>query len=163
MDGCFVGANFPETEAVTRDETRFDANKKASSPNTRKARWHEMIASHKGKIDLELAKSFENDEFDAFARTHGANERTLCGRVEISPRGVLEWDWPPFYPGGTVQSKVTDGTLAAKMAFWGQAGHAGSDFLAEPFLKEHKEYNWMRGLLKDMKCCAWTRFQSDGN
>ena len=29
------------------------------------------MGEHKGKIDLELAKSFENDEFDAFARTNG--------------------------------------------------------------------------------------------
>ena len=85
----------------------------------------------------------------------------MCGRVEISPRGVPEWDWPPFYPGGTVQSKVTDGTLAAQLAFWGQVGHAGSDFVVERFLKEHKEYEWMRGLLKDMRCGEWTHFRAD--
>ena len=159
-DGCFFGSNFPETEVVTREETKFDPAKKDSSPNTRKSRWQELIAAHKGKIDLELAKSFENDQYDAFAHANGANERTLCGRVEISPRGVPEWDWTPFYPGGTVQSKITDGSLAARMMFWGQVGHAGSDFLAEPFLKDHKEYEWMRGLLKDMKCGPWSRFQS---
>jgi hypothetical protein len=160
-DGCFVGSNFPETEVLTREETKFNPDKKDSSPNTRKARWQELMAAHKGKIDLELAKSFENDEFDAFARTNGANERTLCGRVEISPRGVPEWDWAPFYPGGTVQSKVTDSTLAARMTFWAQMGHSGSDFLVEPFLKEHGEYEWMRGLLKDMKCGPWSHFQTD--
>ncbi len=158
-DGCFVGSNFPESDVLAREETKFDPAKKDSSPNTRKSRWRELIEAQKGKIDVELAKSFENDEFDAFARTNGANERTLCGRVEISPRGVPEWDWTPFYPGGTVQSKVTDGTLAGNLAFWGQVGHAGSDFLVEPFLKEHKEYDWMRGLLKDMKCGPWGRFQ----
>jgi hypothetical protein len=161
-DGCFFGSNFPETEAVTREETRFDPSKKDSSPNSRKARWQELLAAHKGMIDIELGKSFENDEFDAFSRSSGANERTLCGRVEISPRGVPEWDWAPYYPGGTVQSKVTDSTLAAKLAFWGQAGHSGSDFLVEPFLKEHKQFEWMRGLLKDMKCGPWSRFQSGG-
>jgi hypothetical protein len=46
------------------------------------------------------------------------------------------------------------------MAFWGQVGHAGADFLVEPFLKAHQEYEWMRGLLKDMKCQPWSRFQS---
>ena len=88
------------------------------------------------------------------------NERTLCGRVEVSPRGVPEWDWGPFYPGGTVQSKVIDGTLAAKLAFWGQMGHHGSDFIAEDFLKQHKEYDWMRELLRDMKCQPWCRFEA---
>jgi hypothetical protein len=159
-DGCFFGANFPETDILTREETKFDHSKKDSSPNTRKARWLELIDAHKGKIDLKLAKSFETDAFDAFAKTTGTNERTLCGRVEISPRGCPEWDWAPFYPGGTVQSKVTDGTLADHMAFWGQVGHHGSDFLVDPFLKEHKEYEWMRGLLKDMKCGSWTHFES---
>jgi hypothetical protein len=158
-DGCFFGSNFPETEVLRREETKFDPAKRDSSPNTRKARWKELIDAHKGKIDLELGKSFEGDGFDAFARSMGANERTLCGRVETSPRGVPEWDWTPFYPGGTVQSKVTDSTLAAQMAFWGQVGHAGSDFLVDPFLNEHKEYEWMRGLLRDMKCGPWSRFQ----
>ena len=47
------------------------------------------------------------------------------------------------------------------MAFWGQIGHHGSDFIADDFLKEHKEYEWMRGLLKDMKCGPWARFEAD--
>ena len=119
------------------------------------------MAEHKGKIDLDSGKAFENDEFDVITGKHGANERTLCGRVEISPRGVPEWDWGPYYPAGTVQSKVIDGTLAGKMAFWGQVGHHGSDFIADDFFKEHKEYDWMRGLIKDMKCGAWSRFEAD--
>jgi len=159
-DGCFFGANFPDSERLTREETRFDVTKKDSSPNARRARWEQLIALHKGKIDLELARTFETDGFDAFARKHESNERTLCGRVETSPRGVPEWDWTPFYPGGTVQAKVIDGALADKMAFWGQVGHHGSDFIAADFLKEHKEYDWMRGLLKDMKSQPWCRFEA---
>ncbi len=58
-----------------------------------------------------------------------------------------------------LMAKVTDGTLADRMAFWGQVGHHGSDFLAETFLKEHKEYESMRGLLKDMKWGPWTWFE----
>lgn len=55
-----------------------------------------------------------------------------------------EWDWSPYYPAGTIQSKVIDGALADRMAFWGQIGHHGSDFIAGDFLKEHPEYEWMR-------------------
>ncbi|HEX3449547.1 MAG TPA: C45 family peptidase [Isosphaeraceae bacterium] len=160
-DGCFFGANFPDTEKLTREETKFDTTKKDSSPNARKARWEGLIAEHKGKIGLDLAKAFETDDFDVITQQHGTNERTLCGRVEISPRGVPEWDWGPYYPGGTVQSKVIDGTLAGKMAFWGQIGHQGSDFIADQFLKEHSEYDWARGLIKDLKCQPWSRFEVD--
>jgi hypothetical protein len=159
-DGCFVGANFPDTEALTREETRFDATKKESSPCARKARWEQLISSHKGKIDLELAKAFETDAFDTISGRHESSERTLCGRVEVSPRGVPEWDWAPFYPGGTVQAKVIDAAMADELAFWGQVGHHGSDFIAADFLKEHKEYEWMRGLLKDMKSQPWCRFEA---
>jgi hypothetical protein len=160
-DGCFFGANFPDTEKLTREETKFDTTKKDSSPNARKARWEGLIAEHKGKIGLDLAKAFETDDFDVITQQHGTNERTLCGRVEISPRGVPEWDWGPYYPGGTVQSKVIDGTLAGKMAFWGQIGHHGSDFIADQFVKDHSEYDWARGLIKDLKCQPWSRFEVD--
>jgi hypothetical protein len=160
-DGYFVGANFPVTAKVRDEETRFDHTKKDSSPNARKVRWDHLMNQHKGKIDLELGKAFENDDFDVINGKQGANERTLCGRLEISPRGAPEWDWGPFFPGGTVQSKVVDGALAAKMAFWGQVGHHGSDFIVADFLKEHKEYEWMRGLLKDMRLGPWGRFEAD--
>jgi hypothetical protein len=159
-DGFFFGANFPESPKLLKEETKFDAANKSSSPNARKARWERLVANHKGKIDLEVGKRFENDDFDVIGVRKLASERTLCGRVEISPRGVPEWDWGPYYPGGTVQSKVTDGDLADKMAFTAQVGHHGSDFLADAFLKQHKEYEWMRGLLKDMKCGPWSRFEA---
>jgi hypothetical protein len=160
-DGCFFGANFPNSPQLLREETRFDASRKTSSPNARKVRWEQVIAEQKGKIDLEVGKRFETDDFDVISSRRGANERTLCGRVEVSAHGVPEWDWGPFYPGGTVQSKVTDASLADRMAFWAQVGHQGSDFLAVPFLTAHPEYEWMRGLLKDMKCGPWSRFEAD--
>jgi hypothetical protein len=160
-EGCFVGANFPVTDKVRTEETKFDHTKKDSSPNARRVRWEHLTARHKGKIDVGQGKAFENDDFDIITQAHGANERTLCGRVEISPRGAPEWDWGPFYPGGTVQSKVIDGSLAGTLAFWGQFGHHGSDFVADDFLAEHKEYEWMRGLLKDMRCQPWSRFEAD--
>jgi hypothetical protein len=39
-------------------------------------------------------------------------------------------------------------------------GHHGSDFLADPFLTEHKEYEWMRGLLRDLKNGPWCQFEA---
>jgi len=159
-DGCFFGANFPDADKLTREETNFDVNKKDSSPNARKARWEQIVGQNKGLIDIERAKAFQTDGFDVIARQNAPNERTLCGRVEVSPRGIPEWDWAPFYPGGTIHSKVTDGSLAGRLAFWGQTGHHGSDFLADPFLKEHPEYEWMRGLLRDLKSGPWSRFEA---
>jgi hypothetical protein len=51
--------------------------------------------------------------------------------------------------------------MAAKMSFVARAGHpCGADFLAEPFLAQHPEYNWQKPLLRDMKAGPWTVFTS---
>lgn len=159
-DGYFVGSNFPVDEKLMKAETNFDPMNKASSPNARRARWERLMAEYKGKIDVEAARKFETDGFDAFAKKQGANEHTLCGAVESSPRGVPEWGWPGYFPGGTVQAKVMDAQMAEKMQMWGSYGHAcAPDFIAEDFLKQRKEYEWARGLLRDMKTGDWTLFE----
>ena len=161
-DGGFVGSNFPEGEALIKGETKFDPSKKDSSPNARRRRWEQLMVENKGKIDVEVGKRMETDVFDAFEGKLGANERTLTGRVEDSPRGVPEWDWGPYFPGGTVQSKVIDAEMAGKMEFWASIGHHNApDFVAEDFLKARPEYGWMRGLLKDLRSRPWSRFASE--
>jgi hypothetical protein len=161
-DGYFVGANFPVDPKLTKLETNFDVNNKQNSPNARRARWEQLMAEHKGKIDVHVAMSMEADKYDVIEGRIGPNERSLCGCVELSPRGAPEWDWPKFYPGGTVQAKAMDSRMAEKLQLWAAMGHpAGPDFLPEPFLKAHPEYEWMRGLLRDMKAQPWTLFTAD--
>jgi phospholipase B-like protein len=158
-DGYYVGSNFPVDEKLRAVETTFDASNKASSPNARRTRWEQLMAEYKGRIDIEASKKFETDAFDAYQKKEGANERTLCGAVEGSPRGVPDWDWPKYFPGGTVQAKVMDGQMAEKMELLAAYGHpCAPDFIADDFLKQRPEYEWMRGLLRDMKSGAWTQF-----
>ena len=89
----------------------------------------------------------------------GPTERSLCGAVEDSPRGVPEWDWGPFYPGGTTQAKVADATMAGKLQLWAAMGRpCASDFKADAFLAKRPQYGWMKGLLRDMKSEPWTVF-----
>jgi len=142
-------------------ETDFDFSNRQGSPLARKARWEEMISKSARIIDTETVKQMEGDTRDSFEKKDGPNERSLCGCVERSPRGIPEWDWGKFYPGGTVQAKVVDGRMAEKMQFWAAMGHpCGNDFIAAAFLKEHPEYEWMRDLLGDLKSQPWTIFAS---
>src|SRR6266496_1887209 len=69
-DGCYVGANFPIDPKLTQEETKFDVNKKDSSPNARKVRWGQLTSQHKGAIDIELGKQFETDGFDVIDQKH---------------------------------------------------------------------------------------------
>ena len=161
-DGYYVGSNFPVDQKLATIETNFDFNNLGGSPLARKTRWEQMVKASAGKIDIDKIKQMEADKYDAFEGREGPNERSLCGVVERSPRGIPEWDWAKFYPGGTVQAKAIDGGMASKMQFWAAMGHpCGYDFIAATFLKDHPEYGWMNGILQDMKSHPWTTFTSD--
>ncbi len=161
-DGYFVGSNFPVGPKLIKAETNFDVNNAASSPNARRTRWEQLMAEHKGKIDIETARRMESDSYDVIEKKAGPDERSLCGQVDVSPRGVPEWDWGKHFPGGTVQAKATDSAMAAKMEFWAAMGHpCAPDFIAADFLEKHPEYDWMRGLLRNMKTEPWTLFSSE--
>jgi hypothetical protein len=103
--------------------------------------------------------SFEKASTDA-EKTQ-PNERSLCGHADRSPRGVKEWGWEGYNPGGAVQGKAADSKMAADMSFVARAGHpCGADFLAADFLEHHPEYAWQKPLLRDMKAGPWTSFKS---
>jgi Phospholipase B len=160
-DGYFVGSNFPRDPRVIADETTFDPRNPSTSPNARRTRWEELMRQDKGRIDVKAAEKFEADHFDAYAKKDAPDERTLCGHTDVSPRGVSIWNWPPYYPGGAVQGKVTDSEMTAKMSFIAHLGHpCGEPFLAKPFLAAHPEYSWQAPVLRDMPSIPWTVFRS---
>jgi len=159
--GYFVGSNFPVKPKLMKEETTFDPGNPTSSPNARRARWEQLMAQHKGKIDVELAKAFEADAYDVITKKDGPNERTLCGAVEGVAAGIPEWEWAPYYPGGTVQAKAMDATMAGALQMWAAMGRpCAPDFKAEPFLAAQPQFGWMRGLLRDMPSGPWTRFSA---
>jgi hypothetical protein len=160
-DGYFVGSNFPVDPELTKKETTFDTSNQQSSPNARKTRWEQLVEQYKGQIDADVARRMEGDTYDVIEKKEETDERTLCGCVDTSPRGIPEWDWDKYFPGGTVQAKAIDARMADKMQFWAAMGHpCGKDFIAADFLKQHPEYEWMRGLMQDMPSRPWTKFAS---
>jgi hypothetical protein len=160
IDGYFVSSNFPRDPKLIKDETDgFDQNNLASSPNARRVTWEKKMAESKGRIDIEMAEQFMADHDDSFTGKNEADERSLCGHIDTVKRGVPEWDWGPFYPGGAVTGKVTDSDLAAKLSLVAHAGHpCGEDFIAAPFLAAHPEFTYLKPILKDMKSGPWTTF-----
>jgi Phospholipase B len=155
-DGYFVGSNFPISPKLTAEETDFPVNDPGVSANARRKRWEQLMAENKGKIDVKLAEGFLADHVDSLSGKTEPSERTLCGHVELSPRGMGNWQ-VPFGTAGAVQNKTTDTQMAAKMEFAAAAGHAcGKDFLAGKHLQQHPEQAWERPELRDMKAYPWT-------
>ncbi len=159
MNGYFIGSNFPVKPKLAKEETNFDYTKKGSSPNARRTRWEQLMAEFKGKIDAEAGKRFEADKYDVIEKRDGPTERSLCGTVEDSPRGVPEWDWGPYFPGGTAQAKVADATMISKLQMWAAVGRpCAPDFKADAWHAKHPEYDWAKGLVRDVPSGPWTVF-----
>ena len=160
-NGYFVGSNFPSDPTLIKEETNFNPNDPTSSMNARHKRWKQLMAQYKGKIDASLAQKFLADHFDAYSNKEGANERTLCGHVDVSSRGVPQWGDPPYDSEGAVNAKVADSAMASKMSFLARTGRpCGEDFLVQPFLAAHPEFAWQKPALGDMKGNPWATFHT---
>src|SRR4029453_6483249 len=104
-----------------------------------------------GRIGLAEAQAFMADHVDTFAGKTEPSERTLCGHIDLSPRGSGTWI-PPYGIGGAVQNKAADAALLGQMSFPAAAGHScGIDFVAASHLARHPEFSWQKPLLRDMK------------
>ena len=159
-DGYFISSNFARDPNLIKDETDgFDPKNMASSPNARRATWEKKIPAAKGRIDVEMAEQFLADHFDSYLGKVNADSRSLCGHIDRDPKGVPEWEDPPFYADGAVQGKVTDSDLAGKMGLIARAGHpCGENFYAEPYFKAHPEFSYLKPILRDMIAGPWTEF-----
>ena len=116
------------------------------------------MEQNKGKIDIAAGQKFLADHFDTYSNKTEASERTLCGHIEASPRGMGTWQ-APYAPAGAVQNKITDAAGAEKMTLQATLGHAcGIGFKAQEHLAKHPEFAWMRDILRDMPARGWTRF-----
>ena len=160
-DGYFVGSNFPINPKLTAEETTFPAKDMGVSGNARHKRWEQLMQENKGKIDVAMAQAFLADHLDSFTGKTEASERTLCGHVENSSRGMGNWQGP-FGTAGAAQNKATDAAMAANMTFTAAAGHAcGADFIAAKHLEEHPELRWEKPELRDMKAYPWTTIKAE--
>jgi hypothetical protein len=159
-NGYFAGSNFPVDPALIRDETDFKVEDRSLSPNARHIRWDELMAQNKGRIDVLASRAFLADHVDTFLGKKEPSERTLCGHVDLSPRGTSPWQ-PPYGTAGAVQNKVADSSMAASMSFWASMGHScGIQFKAAKHLREHPEYGWEKSELRNLDSHPWTLFSA---
>ena len=147
-------------EKLEKEETEFSTADAALSPNARRARWDQLMGEHKGRIDVAAGQRFLADHYDTFAKKDDPNERTLCGHIDLSPRGIEPWQ-PKWGPAGAVQNKVTDAAMAEKMSLTAAMGHAcGIRFRAAEHLKKHPEFAWQQPYLRDLVPQPWTTFSA---
>jgi hypothetical protein len=158
-DGYYVGTNFPVSEKLAREETQFDLKDMSLSANARRVRAVELVEGAKGRIDVAFAKRYLSDHYDSFQKKEEPNERSLCGHIDLSPRGLKPWQ-DEFGPAGTVQAKTADHRLVREMSFEASLGHpCGLGFRAAPHVKAHPAFQWQAALLRDLPSFPWTEFR----
>jgi len=162
-DGYFTGANFPVNEKLIHEETEFPVSDRGVSANARRLRWDQVMAEYKGKLDVAVGQRLLSDHYDSFTKKIDPNERTLCGHIDLSPRGSQPWQ-PEFGTAGTVQAKVSDAAMAEQMSFTASMGHpCGIHFKATDHLLRHPEFKWQKEYLRDMNSFPWTTFSRSIN
>jgi hypothetical protein len=56
---------------------------------------------------------------------------------------------------------VTDAAMAERMSFTALVGHAcGISYNATAHLKDHPEFEWQKGLLRNLDAGTWTTFSA---
>jgi hypothetical protein len=160
-DGYYAGANFPVNPKLAAEETKFRLDDPSLSANARRVRADEILEGNVGKIDLALAKRYLSDHYDSWEKRENApSERSLCGHVDLSPRGMGDW-FSAWGPAGTVQSKVADAGMAKRMALEAAMGHpCGMDYRARPHLSKHPAHAWTKPLMRDLVAFPWTLFEA---
>jgi Phospholipase B len=159
-DGYFAGSNYPIDPDLAREETDFDVHDMSNSANARHARWDQLMRENKGRIDVGFAQQFLADHYDSYEKKMIPSERTLCGHIEMTSRGSKPWQ-PPFGTAGAVENKAADANMAANLSLTAAMGHAcGIHFKAAKHLKDHPEFAWEKGVLRDLDSHAWTTFKA---
>lgn len=162
-DGYFEGSNFPINPKLITEETDFPANDPNTPDLVRRMRWQQLMAQYKGKIDVEAGEKFETDHYDALTKEIDPNERTICGHVDKSSRGLKGWQ-DPYGPAGAVEAKVADSAMAEKLSFVAGAGKpCGVEFHAKSFLHQYKQFDWQSSLLRDLKANPWAVFTASSS
>ena len=161
-DGWYFGDNTPEDPRIRNLECSDTGyNDIRQQTGARRTRWPQLLGAHQGSIDLESGQSILADTYDVYMKCTNPSSRTICAHYDVDPMFYVSdpnavWNIP-YFPGGSVDGKVTSSALARSMGLSARFGRAdGVAFDAEAFLDEQPQWNWQRGHLRSRPSQPWT-------
>jgi hypothetical protein len=157
-NGYFTGSNVPDNIKILREETTATYDDARDFCVARRIRWRQLMTKHYGKIDVESAKRMLADHYDVYLEKEKPSFRTICGHWELD-NGMVPGTLGAYLPGGAVDGKVADSSMAKNWQIWAKWGSSCNiGFHAKEFLEKHPQYEWLDGYLKDLPAMPWTIF-----
>ena len=157
--GYYTGYNIPLDVRVRNLDCPLPSGYDDSrTSGARRVRFDALMAQHKGKIDAASAQAILADHHDVYLGAERATSRTICGHFD-NDDGATGGLPGAYYPWGSLDGKVTTTELARKarlLARWGRA--CGTPLLADAFLRQHPEYDWLKNHMKDRPTRPWVEF-----
>jgi len=166
QDGWYFGDNVPEDPRIRNLECSDTGyNDIRQQTGARRTRWPQLLAEHAGRIDVEAGQVILADTFDVYMNCANPSSRTICAHYDVDPMFYVSdpnavWNIP-YFPGGSVDGKVTSAAMARSMGLSARFGRAdGVGFDAEEFLGRHPQWNWQQGHLRSRPAQPWTLFSA---
>jgi hypothetical protein len=163
-DGWYFGDNAPEDPRIRNLEcTDTGYSDIRQQTGARRTRWPQLLSQYDGAINMENGQTMLGDTFDVYLMRINPSSRTICAHYDTDPMEYASdpnavWN-VPYFPGGSVDGKVTTSAMARNMSLSGIFGRAdGAPFDAEAFLRIHPQWNWQQGYLKSRPSKPWTVF-----
>jgi hypothetical protein len=164
-DGYYFGDNVPEDPRIRNLECSDTGyNDIRQQTGARRTRWPQLLGDHAGRIDVEIGQVILADTYDVYMKCVNPSSRTICSHYDVDPMYYVSdpnavWNIP-YFPGGSVDGKVTSAALAKAMGLSARFGRAdGAPFDAVEFLQQNPQWNWQKGYLKSRPTQPWTFFE----
>lgn len=158
--GYYASCNIPLSLPVRCLDDAGDAGyDNILGSGARRLRFEQLMNSHQGKIDAEAAKAIVADHYDVYQNADFPCGRTICGHFDNDDQRYGGGGHGPYYPWGSLDAKVVTSDLASEMTFlarWGRA--CGAPLDVQRFLRDHAQYRWLQGYMKDRQTQPWTVF-----
>jgi hypothetical protein len=129
----------------------------------RYVRLNDLMDEHKGKININIAKTIIADHYDVYLKKDNMCSRTVCSHYDLDPREFMSAPGRPvsFAPHGAVDGFVCDSNMARNMTICGRFGNScGTPFVTKEFIKKNRQYEMFGPYLKDRPSQPWTDFSS---
>lgn len=164
-DGYFAGFNAPLDPRIQN----FECSNSGFADirrhqGARQVRIPQLMEQYKGKVDNEIAKKILADHYDVYLKKENPCSRTICSHYELDDRMYMSQPGRPlpFQPRGAMDGMTASAYEIDRLALWARIGSScGMPFVAEDFLKEHPQFEYLRPFLKDRPSQPWTKFQAE--